>query len=168
MVELYTQDFLRNKEEFEKIKQKLLIFLGKNTFIEHVGSTAIPNMVGKNIIDILIGAENEQEFEIFSKKIAENGYFPSLKSKTNIYQFFASSEKETTIGDSHIHLVIKKTERFEEFILLKNYLLKNKKEAEDYSNYKKQILTSGKVNRSEYREVKSKYVSCLIEKAKKS
>ena len=168
MVELYTQDFFKNKEEFEKIKRDLLSFLGKNTFIEHVGSTAIPNMVGKNIIDVLVGAENEKEFENFSKMIAKNGYFPSLKSKTNIYQFFASSEKETTIGDSHIHLVIKNTERFNEFILLKNYLLKNKKEAEDYSNYKKQILISGKVNRSEYRKVKSEYVSNLIKKAKKS
>lgn len=166
MVELFNQDFLKNKEIFENIKQQLILVLGKNVCIEHVGSTAIPNMVGKNIIDILVGAENSIQFESFLNLLTKNGYYPSLKSKTDIYQFFASKEEETTTGDIHLHLVIKNTDRFNEFILLRDYLLKNKKEAEDYSNFKNEILSSGKTYRNEYRKIKSEYVTSLIKKSK--
>ena len=168
MVELFKQDFVKNKQEFEKLKQKIKNVLGDNICIEHVGSTAIPNMLGKNIIDILVGANNEKEFENFSKLLTKIGYYPSLKSKTNIYQFFASSISETTIGDNHIHLVVKNTDRFNEFILLRDYLLKNSDEAEKYSNHKKQLLTEGKIDRNEYRKIKSKYVTSLINKAKEA
>ena len=168
MVELFNQDFLKNKAIFETIKQKLNMFLGNNVCVEHVGSTAIPNMMGKNIIDVLVGAENNFEFEKFSKIISNQGFYPSLKSKTNIYQFFASTQNETTMGDIHIHLVVKNTERFNDFILLKDYLLKNTLEAEKYLNYKKQILNNFGADRETYRKIKSEYVTSLIKKAKEA
>ena len=43
--------------------------------------------------------------------------------------FFSSTSKETLSGDIHIHLVIKNTQRYSDFIMLRNYLLNNKTEA---------------------------------------
>ena len=66
----------------------------------------------------------------------------------------------------HIHLVLKGTERYEEFLILKEYLLKNKKEAEDYSSFKKELILNGVTDRKIYREKKSRYVDDLIKRAK--
>ena len=47
-----------------------------------------------------------------------------------------------------------------------NYLLNNKDEAAKYSNLKKELVESGIVERKEYKNKKSEYVTKLIEKAK--
>ena len=167
MVELKVQDYFKNKQTYAEKEKLLLSALGNNTEINHVGSTAIPDMCGKNIIDVLVGAKNQEEFERFKEIIVWLGYFASQNSKTEIYQFFASRQGETGEGDSHIHLVVMDTERYNDFLILRDYLLANKKEAEDYSNHKKKLIEMGVVDRKEYRRVKSEYVSALIERARK-
>ena len=166
MVELIVQDFNKNKQAYEAQKQNLQKVLGADIDIHHVGSTAIPNIVGKNIIDILLGANSNQQFDYYFQKLTNLGFFASQNSKTDIYTFFASSQSETSSGDVHIHLVIKNTERYNEFLILKKYLLEVPQEAENYSNHKKQIL-SQTLERKQYRQIKSEYVSALIERAKK-
>lgn len=168
MVELVKQNFKVNKQRFKKTKILLLKNIAIDVEIEHVGSTAIPNMYGKNILDILIGVNNQTEFEEVKQSLIKINFVPSEKSKTENYQFFSSTEKETHDGDIHIHLVIKNTERYDEFIVLRDYLLINKKEAKDYSNLKKELIKNGITDRKEYKNKKAIYVSSLIERAKKS
>ena len=64
--------------------------------ITHIGSTAIPDMYGKNIIDILIGAKDQKQFEAIMKILESKGFVASKKSKDQIYQFFSSTANETT------------------------------------------------------------------------
>ncbi len=166
MVEIVKQDFENNKALFLKEKSKLLRNLGENVEIYHVGSTAIPEMYGKNIIDILIGVNNNEEFCKFSAILLKNGYF-SGKNHTKIYNFFASKIEETGAGDIHIHLVLKNTERYNEFLILKTYLLNNENEKIKYSNFKNEILSTT-TDRTEYRKIKSEYVSALLKRAKEN
>lgn len=167
MVELVKQNFRYNKQLYKKTEKELQTILNPNTPINHVGSTAIPNMYGKNIIDILVGAKNENEFNLYKEKITNLGYYPG-KNNSRIYQFFASKETETGANDIHIHLSIIGTNRYTEFIILRDYLLKNKNEALAYSNLKKKLISKGIKDRNNYRTQKSEYVSKLIERAKNS
>lgn len=167
MVELKKQNFKKNKQLYDKIEKELRKELNNNIPINQVGSTAIPNMYGKNIIDVLIGAKDNNEFEDIKKVLEKMNYLGSKKSQDVIYQFFASTEEETGDGDVHIHLVIEDTERYSEFLILKDYLLSNKKETKNYSDFKRKIIKSGITDRREYKRVKSEYVSALLERAKK-
>ena len=168
MIELIKQDYEKNKKTFLEIESKLRKALPDKTPINHVGSTAIPDICGKNIIDILVGAKNTEEFETFKEIISNLGYFASKNSKSEIYQFFASREGETGDGDSHIHLVIIDTERYREFLILRDYLLSNPNEAIAYSDHKKELVEKGIIDRKLYRQTKSEYVTKLIERAKQS
>ncbi len=168
MVYLVKQNYKKNKKMYKMIEQNLRKILPKDVQIEHVGSTAIPNMYGKNIIDILIGTENNLEFENISNILKDNNYIASEKSKTDIYQFFASTSNETESGDTHIHLVIKNTQRFDDFIILRNYLLNNEKEAKKYSDLKRKLIKDGVTDRKKYKKEKSEYVSNLLDRARKS
>jgi len=165
MIKLVRQNYKTNKLLYNKIKEQLKQLLGKNTTINHVGSTAIPNMYGKNIIDILIGTNNKNEFEQI-KQILSQKFYASKNSSTEVYQFFASKNTETGDGDIHIHVGIKNTERYEEFLILRNYLLNNKEEVKGYSKLKKELVKQGVIERKDYRQQKSEYVSKLIERAK--
>ena len=166
MVELKKQNYRKNKGLYNKIEKELRENLDKSIPIDQVGSTVIPNMYGKNIIDILIGAIDGNEFDKIKNILEKMNYVGSKKSKDLIYQFFASTEEETGDGDVHIHLVIKDTDRYSEFLILKEYLLNNPLDAKEYSNFKRKIVKSGIEDRSEYKKIKSEYVSTLLEKAK--
>ncbi len=166
MVELVTQNFEINKKLYNKIKQQLREKVEQDVPIDHVGSTAIPNMIGKNIIDVLIGANSQVQFQELMGIIVKMGYFPSKNSKSEIYQFFASRQGETSSGDVHIHLVVLHTNRYNEFLQLRDYLLNNEDEAKAYANHKREIVDTKTAERKDYRAIKSEYVTKLIERAK--
>ena len=168
MVELERQNLKDNKKIYNKIEKDLKSKLPTGISIDHVGSTAIPNMYGKNIMDILIGAKDEEEFSLIKKILEENKFIASDKSKTDVYQFFATHTGETKKGDIHIHLVIKDSERYKEFIILRNYLLNNKEEAKAYSDYKRELIKKGITERKEYKRIKGDYVTTLIARAKRN
>ena len=167
MVEIVKQNFNMNKEMFKYVKEQLQKKLGEKVAIEHVGSTAIPNMYGKNIIDILIGVKDVDEFNHIKNVLEKNNYYGSEKSKTEEYQFFASTTDETKSGDIHIHLVLKETQRYEDFIILREYLLNNENVAKEYSKFKRNLIESNIKEREDYKRIKSEYVSNLINNARK-
>lgn len=167
MVEIVKQNYEGNKLIYENIVKSLREVLPKEISIDWAGSTAIPSIeYGKNIMDILVGANSKDDFNFIYEKLKTIGYIPSQKSKDDTYQFFSSTEKETKHGDIHIHLVLKDTERYKEFLILKKYLLNNLKEAKNYSNKKIELISNGINERKEYKNEKSKYVNDLLERAK--
>ena len=165
MVILERQNKKENTRIYNKTLKKLRSKINNTIPINHVGSTAIPNMYGKNIIDILIGAKDLEEIEKLSKIIIDLGYFPGNNSK-GAYRFFASTKEETKSGDIHIHLALINTDRYKDFLILKEYLLNNKEEVRNYSNLKKELIKDGYSLREDYKKIKSEYVSKLLERAK--
>ena len=169
MLKLEKQNYNQNLRLYNAIKEQLKKQINKEIEISHVGSTSIPSIeYGKNIIDILIGAKDKKEFAEIAKILESINYIPSDKSKTEEYQFFASTNEETKSGDIHIHLALKDTNRYKEFILLKEYLLENEKEAIAYSNFKQKLISTQTNNRAEYKKIKSEYVTKIIEKINKA
>ena len=167
MVSLKKQNYIENKKIFNCIEKELRKYLDNTIKIEHVGSTAIKNMYGKNIIDILIGAKNKEEFN-YINNILENNmkYIASKKSKDSEYQFFSSIAGETSSGDIHVHVALENTDRYNDFLILREYLLSNKEEAKKYSDVKRKIISLGIEDRREYKKIKTKYVSDLLNKIK--
>ena len=166
MVELEFQNYEENVKLFNKTKEKLSKVLTRAQTIEHVGSTAIENMFGKNIIDILVGVKNQEDFDLTFKQIEALGFRVGKRTESNFYHFFASSESETKSGDIHIHLVIIGTERYEEFLILRDFLKTHPEEAKKYSDHKLEMIKNGVTERKEYRATKSLYVENLINRAK--
>lgn len=168
MVTLVYQDYEFNKKRYKKEETTIKKHLDEAVVIDHVGSTAIPNIYGKNILDILVGVPNKNIFNETKKQLLNLGYKIKNESKDDIYQFLSTSTNETTAKDTHIHLVITGTKRYDDFLILRDYLLNNEKEAQAYSNHKKELIERGITERKEYRSVKSLYVEKLIKRARKN
>ena len=166
MVEIIEQNYHENKVKFKKIKKELLKILDNKCIINHIGSTAIPNIIGKNIIDILIGVCSLQELENVKSILLNNGFYEG-NSSTKRYCFLASTKEETKSGDIHLHIAIINEKRYNNFLYLKDYLLDNPKVCEEYANVKKNILLKYGNDRKKYRKIKSNYVKKIITEARK-
>ena len=169
MIELERQNKKENTKIYKRELKKIRRVVGNNVPIDHVGSTALSNMYGKNIIDILVGAKDVEELEELTVKLRDElGFFPGKNSTGLVYRFFASTEAETKSGDVHVHLVIIDSDRYRDFLTLRNYLLANKEERKNYSDLKKRLINDGFSVREDYKRIKSEYVSALLERAKNS
>ena len=165
MVHLVRQNKKENLKIYHREVKKIRKVVGSSVPIDHVGSTCLPNMYGKNIIDILIGAKDLLEMNKITKDIIDLGYFPG-KNRGDIYRFFASTEEETKSGDVHIHLAIISSDRYQDFLILKKYLLEHSNERKAYSDLKRELTKKGVTEREDYKKTKSEYVSSLLDRAR--
>lgn len=162
MIKILRQNYHKNTRLFNKIKQQLIGVLDDCININHVGSTAIPNMSGKNIIDILIDVPTKKMLKKITKKIKNEGYFIGKNNSSADYIFFASRKDETKNGDIHLHLVINGTSSCNDFLILKKYFLDNPIEANNYLKIKYKIAKETNNDRVKYRALKSEYINGLL------
>ncbi len=91
--------------------------------IEHVGSTAVPGLGGKGIIDIAIGVEKEC-MEDIKNKLQELGYEfrPSFSTPDRFYFIIYLPDPEEDRRRYHIHLTYLESKEWKELIGFRDYL----------------------------------------------
>ena len=154
---LYNKDFIK---KFEKEKKRIVKII-KNCEIEHIGSTAVPGLGGKGIIDIMIAVRDwKKAKEAISelKKIGFNHIHPKEKER-----IFLSKSKSLSLNNVHIHIVKTGSKTYKEILFFRDFLRKNKKEAKNYNNLKIKWLKESKSNREKYKELKTKYIKEILE-----
>ncbi len=144
---------------FEEEKNKICKVI-KNCEIHHIGSTAVPGLGGKGIIDIMLGIDHWKEAEGVVEKLKQIG-FTHVHPKEN-GRIFLSDKKESTIGNFHIHIVKKGSKAYKEILAFRDYLRKNKKEIEKFYKLKLKWHQESKGNRKRYNELKEKYVKEIL------
>ena len=153
---------------FTRVKNKLTPVLADGSQIHHVGSTAVPGLDGKNILDILISAKDSERMNELRDKLVAIGYFPSLNpSSRQDYIFLASRREETGEGDIHIHLAVTGTDTHDNFLILRDYLRTYDDEAVRYSNIKYEYAKQANYDRSAYKKLKAAYVDKLLQRARR-
>lgn len=163
---LMRQNFKENVRLFKSVKRKLRCILGEDIFMEHIGSTALKRMWGKNIIDVLIGAKNLQEVEKMARKLEKHKFFRGRNHASGSYIFLASRQSETKSGDVHLHVVVEQTETFCDFLSVKAYLCANPAVAANYVACKRLAAQEAQNDRARYKALKSIYMTKIVEEAK--
>ena len=152
-------------ERFESEKSRIRNFLPGYVKIEHVGSSAV-GIGGKNIVDILVGVKDADEMVRVRDILTKNGYFERNDSHADRI-FLATSLEETGEGDFHVHICPVNENSYKDFIILRDYLRRNPKEAEKYFEKKYEFAKLAGFDRKKYKALKSVYVTELLEKARK-
>ena len=77
-------------------------FAGIEVRIEHVGSTAVPGLASKPIIDILLGADSLAAIERRIRSLEASGYrdVPEFEKQLPQRRYFVKPDR----GDAHFHL----------------------------------------------------------------
>lgn len=154
-------------ELFEKEKRRLSKFLTGNYTIEHVGSTAVPNLGGKGIIDIFIATENKNLKRI-SKDLISAGYKYRPKGSKLVGHLYFRKDLPDVIEKTrryHVHLNNYDAEDYKEAIIFRDYLRKHKEELIKYADIKKKAIKEGKHDTHSYLEAKNPIIQEILRKA---
>ncbi|SFK53951.1 GrpB domain, predicted nucleotidyltransferase, UPF0157 family [Halobacillus dabanensis] len=163
-VELYPYDpdwQLRFKKEKEIITRTLD---PSPLPMEHIGSTSIPGMVAKPIIDILLGVDDLTDFSRLIPSLSRAGYEYIPKPELKTRRFFRKGAPGR--GICHLHLCEWNGEEWNEKVFFRDYLRLNPEEASEYTALKKQLAKDYKHQRSLYTEMKGPFILSIIKKSR--
>lgn len=118
---------------FTNEKNRLKKLLTEDILIEHVGSTSIPGMGGKGIIDIAVAANNKDDLSNVSSQLIEAGYYFDPDDGTNERLFH--SRMVSDAERYHIHLTFKGSKDCKEMTSFRDYLISPKGKFSGYSIY---------------------------------
>ena len=133
--------------------------------VDHIGSTSIPGMPAKPVIDILV--------EIPSFREAKPSVFPLLDSETWEYWWHDDHmmfvKRDGFMGQRryHVHMMPRGRDR-EARLAFRDHLRSYPEDASRYAELKRRLARSHQEDRERYTEAKSAFVSEIVSKAFKS
>jgi len=127
--------------------------------IEHVGSTAIPGMPAKPIIDIMAAVENLEVSRPAFNALAEAGYvhFPY---RPNIMHWFC--KPSAAFRTHHLHLVPFCSKRWLECLLFRDAIRGDHALAAEYAAVKTRLARKFKLDREAYTDGKAPFIERVL------
>jgi len=136
--------------------------------IDHVGSTAIPGLSAKPIIDILIGIESLDNSATIINSLKKIGY-EKLKTAEQIFPerlFFKKIDKQTT-QQFNLHITKHMSDFWNQLILFRNHLRKHPETTKEYELIKQHMARRFPNNLVAYSIGKEGFIVAVVERAKK-
>ena len=151
VVEKYNPNWVN---QFSVLKE----FLAKNTMeyisIEHVGSTSIPGMNAKPIIDIDIIVEDAAQFQKLKEELLKIGYVH--EGDRGISGREAFDHEHVSVGiDHHLYVCVKDNAELLRHLKFRDKLRSSPELINEYNKIKEEILAKvGADNRAGYVQMK--------------
>jgi GrpB-like predicted nucleotidyltransferase (UPF0157 family) len=152
---------------FEKEAAQLAVIFGKQLVaIHHIGSTAIPGIKAKPIIDILVVIKHIKTIETFNASMRQLGYRPRGECLDNPVpgtpgRFYFS--KDTGGVRTHqVHVCQEGHADVEDKLAFRDYLRAHRKEAEVYSRMKERLAAEHRHDIVGYIQGKDAFVRDII------
>lgn len=127
--------------------------------VEHVGSTAVPGMIAKPIIDIMFGVKSLALAEPAIMALTQNGY-KYWPYKSDVMHWFCKPSDE--FRTHHLHLVPFESPLWNERLKFRDLLRSNPIIAEGYANLKQELAIVYKEDRDEYTNKKWPYIQQVL------
>ena len=127
--------------------------------ISHIGSTAIPDIQAKPIVDILVEISPDIEWQSLKDILEHNGYICMSESETRIS--FNKGYTPAGYADRVFHVHVHRTGDNDE-ILFRDYLIAHSESAKEYETLKLSLLPEYRNNRDGYTEAKTEFVKKIV------
>jgi GrpB-like predicted nucleotidyltransferase (UPF0157 family) len=155
-------------EIYQTEKEKIVDIINKNWIlsINHIGSTAIPGIMAKPTIDILIEVTKSFDKEIFLREFENIGYhyIPQPENPAPHIMLAKGYTPEGFKGQSfHVHVRYKGD--WNE-IYFRDYLIQHPETAKAYEKLKLELANKHKYNREDYKDAKTEFIKEVMKLAK--
>jgi GrpB-like predicted nucleotidyltransferase (UPF0157 family) len=136
-----------------------------NFCFHHIGSTSIPGISAKPILDILLEAphislldQKQMDFESLGYEVKGEFGIPGRR-----YYVLANPDK--TKGYVHVHAYEKNHPEIARHLLFRDYLRQHREVAAKYQELKESILKNSEISREGYTEAKNPFISEILKLA---
>lgn len=151
------------KRIFELEKTALQATLGSMILgIQHVGSTSIPGMVAKPIVDIAIAVDDFEEARACIPLIERLGYEYRAELGIPHRHYFTKGNPRLF----HIHMNEIESREWQDQLLFRDYMRRNRKLAEEYADLKRQLASQYPHKRGAYLDGKADFIKRVIQLAR--
>lgn len=150
--------------KFEEEKSYLMSIVGDWNYgsIEHVGSTAIPDMVAKPVIDVMFGVKTLEKSKPAIEILGANGY-EYWPYKTEVMHWFC--KPSDAFRTHHLHLVPFESPLWKERIKFRELLRSDINIASQYESLKRELAATHKEDREAYAEKKWPFIQQVLQRA---
>ena len=141
------------------------LFPEAGTCIEHIGSTAVPGLAAKPIIDILIGVTTLAQVEVRVDDLARLGYeyMPQHECVLPQRRFFAKPLVRPR--RFHLHGVVVGEAFWKEHIAFRDALRSSRALASEYETLKRGLAAQFGNDRESYTDAKSGFITRVVHRA---
>jgi GrpB-like predicted nucleotidyltransferase (UPF0157 family) len=155
---------LYKKEEADIIK---ILGPGNIIRIEHIGSTAVPNLLSKPTIDILIEIPEDSDNEKIINGLKSIGYHYIYRPENPPpHMMFAKGYTKDGFRGQAYHVHVRYSGDWDE-IYFRDYLIKNPLVAANYAALKQELEEKYKNDREAYTDGKTDFVKRITALARK-
>ena len=146
-------------ERFRREEAKIRRSLGEVALtVEHVGSTSVPGLAAKPIVDILLVVEDSGDETSYLPALEEAGYVLRVREPDfDEHRMFRTHEK-----DVHIHVFSAGSEEIERYLLLRDHLRENDEDRELYAQTKRDLASRDWPSMLHYAEAKTEIIEGII------
>jgi GrpB-like predicted nucleotidyltransferase (UPF0157 family) len=155
---------LRWQETYEEEKALILGVIGKWVqAIEHIGSTSVPGLAAKPIIDILVGVRRLDDAQHCMAPLATVGYVFKPDETMPGRRYF---NKGPQSDHRHLHMVELGGEIWQNQLLFRDYLRAHADTAAAYAALKRDLASRFGADRDGYTEAKTEFIQQVLRAAR--
>jgi GrpB-like predicted nucleotidyltransferase (UPF0157 family) len=148
-------------ERFRREAARIHAALGDGARVEHIGSTAVPGLAAKPVIDILL---------VLSDPADEGSYLPALERagyelRVREPQSWEHRMLRTPARDVHVHVLPPASPEIERYLLFRDRLRSVAEERELYAAEKRRLAARDWPTVQHYAEAKTAVVEAIIARA---
>lgn len=141
---------------YEAERALLQITLGQViSDIQHIGSTSVPGLTAKPVIDILLAVSGLDELDKLTSEMERAGYTARGENGILNRRYFTKGGVQRS---HHIHAFAAGDTQIVKHLAFRNYLIKNKDKAEEYAEVKRAAALTTKRDTHRYSASKTSFI----------
>ena len=125
--------------------------------IQHIGSTAVPGLAAKPIVDILLVVTSLQELDACDAAIKAMGYMPRGEYGISGRRYFIKGGDRRT---HHVHAFANGSQHIVRHLAFRDYLRRHPDLAEQYAAIKRKAVAACGGSSAIYSQLKNDFICC--------
>jgi GrpB-like predicted nucleotidyltransferase (UPF0157 family) len=147
---------------FEMLRSRIAAVLDELAIsIEHVGSTAVPGLAAKPVIDIDVLLKSSTDVAVVIRKLADLGYEHRGDLGVSGREAFRANGADV---QHHLYVCPPGSLEYDRHIAFRNYLRAHAADANAYALLKRQLASKFGSDRQGYNEAKSDFVQRILQR----
>lgn len=152
-------------EKFQQEAKRLQEAMPEVVKIHHIGSTSVPGLAAKPIIDMVMEVENIECVDNWNPQFQQLGYIVKGENGISGRRFFIHGTEEKR--SYHLHVYEKGNSEITRHLAFRDYMMAHCEEARAYAMLKEELAEKYTYDADQYVEGKTTFVRTIDEKAKK-